>query len=48
MLLQAAIDSVKQWVYRPYLLAGNPVEVLTTVNVIFTLAEPPKTPTPTP
>jgi TonB family protein len=37
MLQQAAIDAVNQWVYRPYLLAGDPVEVKTTVNVIFSL-----------
>jgi periplasmic protein TonB len=34
---QAAIDAVKTWRYRPYLLDGEPVEVETTVNVIFTL-----------
>jgi protein TonB len=37
MLLQAAIDAVKTWRYRPYLLNGQPVEVETTVNVIFKL-----------
>jgi len=37
MLQQAAIDAVKQWRYMPYLLNGEPVEVETTVNVIFTL-----------
>jgi TonB family protein len=37
MLQQGALDAVKQWTYRPYLLNGEPVEVLTTVNVIFTL-----------
>ena len=37
MLQQAAIDAVKTWVYRPYLLDGQPVEVETTVNVIFSL-----------
>ena len=36
-LQQAAIDAVRKWIYRPYLLNGEPVEVLTTVNVIFTL-----------
>jgi TonB family protein len=36
-LQQAALDAVKQWVYRPYLLNNEPVEVATTVNVIFTL-----------
>jgi protein TonB len=37
MLQQAAQDAVKSWRYRPYLLNGEPVEVETTVNVIFTL-----------
>jgi len=37
MLQRAALDAVKQWVYRPYLLNDQPVEVETTVNVIFTL-----------
>jgi protein TonB len=37
MLQQAAIDAVKTWRYRPYLLNNDPVEVETTVNVIFTL-----------
>jgi protein TonB len=37
MLQQAAIDAVKTWRYRPYLLNELPVEVETTVNVIFKL-----------
>lgn len=37
MLQQAAIDAVKMWRYRPYLLNNLPVEVETTVNVVFTL-----------
>jgi len=37
MLQQAAMDAVKTWRYRPYLLNNEPVEVDTTVNVIFTL-----------
>jgi protein TonB len=37
MLQQAALDAVKQWRYKPYLLNNEPVEVETTVNVIFTL-----------
>jgi len=37
MLQQAAIDAVRTWRYRPYLLNNEPVEVETTVNVIFTL-----------
>ncbi len=37
MLVSAAIDAVRQWHYRPYLLNGQPVEVETTVTVIFSL-----------
>jgi protein TonB len=37
MLQQAAVDAVRTWRYRPYLLNGEPIEVETTVNVIFTL-----------
>lgn len=37
MLQQAALDAVARWAYRPYLLNGQPVEVETTVNVVFTL-----------
>jgi protein TonB len=35
LLAQAAIDAVRQWVYRPTLLNGVPVEVATTVEVNF-------------
>lgn len=38
MLVPAAIDAVKQWHYRPYLLNGQPVEVETSITVIFSLA----------
>jgi periplasmic protein TonB len=37
MFTQAAMDAVAQWVYRPYLLNGQPVEVETSVNVVFKL-----------
>lgn len=37
LLIQAAVDAVRQWVYRPTTLNGSPVEVLTTVDVNFTL-----------
>ena len=37
-LSPAAIEAVKQWKYRPYLLNGEPVGVETTVTVNFTLA----------
>lgn len=37
LLNQSAIDAVKQWRYKPYILNGEPVEVDTTVTVTFTL-----------
>jgi peptidyl-prolyl cis-trans isomerase A (cyclophilin A) len=37
LLRQAALDAVRQWRYRPYLLNGEPVEVRTTINVVFIL-----------
>jgi protein TonB len=37
MLQQSALNAVKQWRYRPYLLNNTPVEVETTVNVVFSL-----------
>jgi beta-glucosidase len=38
LLEQAALDAVKQWKYKRYVLNGNPVEVDTQVTVNFTLA----------
>mgnify|MGYP006268619849 CR=1 FL=1 len=37
LLVQAALDAVRQWRYRPTLLNGEPVEVDTTIDVVFTL-----------
>ncbi len=37
LLVQAALDAVRQWRYRPTLLNGEPVEVDTTIDVIFSL-----------
>jgi TonB family protein len=37
MLQQAALDAVKTWRYKPYLINKEPVKVETTVNVIYTL-----------
>jgi protein TonB len=37
LLAQAAIDAVRQWVYRPTLLNGVPVEVAAPVDVNFLL-----------
>lgn len=36
-LQQAALDAVQTWRYRPYLLNGEPVEVQTVINVVFSL-----------
>jgi periplasmic protein TonB len=38
MLAPAAIEAVKQWRYKPYLLNGEPVAVETTVVVNFSLS----------
>ncbi|MBV8051318.1 MAG: energy transducer TonB [Acidobacteriaceae bacterium] len=38
MLAQAAIDAVKQWRYKPYLLNGEPVEVDSRITINFTLS----------
>jgi protein TonB len=38
-LRQAAVDAVQQWVYKPYLLNGNPVAVESTVTVNFNLTQ---------
>jgi protein TonB len=35
MLQQAALDAVRQWTFRPYLLNNLPVEVETTIDVVF-------------
>jgi protein TonB len=37
LLVQAALDAVKLWRYKPYLLNDQPVEVDTQINVNFTL-----------
>jgi periplasmic protein TonB len=37
LLMKNAMDAVNQWRYRPTLLNGEPVEVDTTVSVVFTL-----------
>lgn len=39
-LRQSALGAVKQWKYRPTMLNGQPVEVDTTVNVVFSLDVP--------
>lgn len=37
LLTSAAINAVKQWQYKPYILNGQPVEVDTTITVNFHL-----------
>jgi protein TonB len=36
--VQAALDAVRQWRYRPTYLGGEPVEVETSITVIFRLS----------
>jgi TonB family protein len=38
MLVQSAVEAVRQWQYKPYLLKGEAVEVDTQVTVSFSLA----------
>lgn len=37
-LQQSALDAVRQWTYRPFLVNGAPVEVKTTIHVIYSLS----------
>ena len=37
MLQSAAVEAIKKARYRPFLLSGEPVEVETTINVVFTM-----------
>ena len=39
LLIPAALEAVKQWVYQPTLLNGEPVEVSTQIDVNFTLSQ---------
>src|SRR5271167_249171 len=41
MLVQAALDAVKQWRYKPYYVNGEPALVGTTINVNFQLSNGP-------
>ena len=38
LLVQSALEAVRQWRYQPTLLNGEPVEVVTTIDVVFTLS----------
>jgi len=37
LLMKAAMDAIKQWRYKPTMLNGEPVEVDTTISVVFSL-----------
>lgn len=37
ILVKAAVDAVKKWKYRPYILNGEPVDVDTTIKIQFHL-----------
>jgi len=39
MLVQSATEAVKQWIYKPTLLNDEPVEVITQIDVNFTLSQ---------
>ena len=39
LLTPAALDAARNWVYKPMLLNGRPVEVSTTIDVNFTLSQ---------
>jgi periplasmic protein TonB len=38
LLVEAALSAVRQWIYKPTLLNGEPVEVITEITVNFTLS----------
>jgi TonB family protein len=38
-LQESSLDAVRQWTYKPYLLNGDPIEVKTTIRVIYTLSK---------
>ena len=37
LLVPAAMEAVRQWLYRPTTLNGNPVEVISPITVTFRL-----------
>jgi len=39
LLVKAALDAVRQWRYRPTILNGEPVEVETSITVVFQLRQ---------
>lgn len=38
-LQKSALDAVRQWTYKPFLLNGEPVEVKTTITVVYSLSK---------
>lgn len=40
---KAAMDAVSQWKYKPYMLNGEPAEVMTTITVNFAISPSPPT-----
>jgi protein TonB len=42
LLIEAAIQAVRQWVYQPWILDGKPVEVNTNIDVSFKLTDVPE------
>jgi periplasmic protein TonB len=40
LLVKAALDAVRQWIYSPTLLNGQAVEVIAPISVHFTLSQP--------
>jgi protein TonB len=37
LLMKSAMDAVREWRYKPTLLNGEPVEIDTTISVVFTI-----------
>jgi TonB family protein len=36
---KSALDAVRQWRYKPYLLNGNPIEVDTTITIVYSMGQ---------
>jgi TonB family protein len=36
---RSALEAVREWRWKPYLLNGNPIEVKTTVTVNYNMAD---------
>jgi protein TonB len=44
LFVMSSIDAVRRWVYKPYMLNGEPTRVDTTITVNFLLGDPSKNP----